>query len=81
MIEGGVLEYQVQVNNPEVVAGYRLREDQPGATLSATGLLRSPSPSGLTEPTLMKLPVEIIGKEGQSVLHEVVVLVLPKAFL
>lgn len=78
MIEGGVLEYQIQVNNPDAVASYRLRTDMPGASISATGMVRYQAPrQDLVEPSLVTIPAEIIGRLGETVPHEIPIFLIP----
>lgn len=75
--EGGVLEYQVAVNNPAAVAAIKLRDETPGATISPQGLLRYTAPAKVSGTTRMTLCVRLDGKDGQTVLHEFPFFVLP----
>jgi len=77
VMEGEVLEYQVAVNNPDAVAGYRLRSEAPGIFLSSEGLLRYTAPAKVSSPTLVTLTVEVVGKDGRTLVHQFPVFVLP----
>ncbi|MHA3772930.1 hypothetical protein ACXR0O_15455 [Verrucomicrobiota bacterium sgz303538] len=78
LIEGGTFDYQVQVNNPALVTGYRLRDPLPGATISSTGLFRFPAPQNVRAPSRLTASIEIIGKNGKTVLHSFPLIVVPR---
>ena len=78
VMAGGAFDYQIEVNNPDAVASYRLHNETPGATLSAQGKFHYTAPQ-VTEPTRMSFSAEILSKDGQSVIHEFPVFVLPPA--
>jgi hypothetical protein len=78
VVAGGAYDYQVQVNNPSVITGYKLREPTSGATISATGLLHFQSVQSVTKPTEVNFTIEIEGKDGQTLLHHFPILVLPR---
>lgn len=70
------VDYQITVNNPGAVATYRLRNPTPGVALSPQGLLRFTAPD-VTVVTRVPISTEIEGKDGQVVLHEFPIFVLP----
>ena len=76
LIEGGTYEYQVKVNNPSLVTGYKLREPPPNATISPSGMLRFSSPQNVRAPSRMPLSIEIAGKNGTTILHNFSVIVI-----
>jgi hypothetical protein len=78
VLTGGAFDYQIEVNNPEVVTSYRLHNETPGATITPQGKFHYNAPQ-VTEPTRVSFSVEILGKDGQSVMHEFPVFVLPPA--
>ena len=49
----------------------------PGASLSPAGLLNYHAPNAFIEPTHEAISIEIRGKNGQAVLHEFPIYVLP----
>ena len=75
--DGTDFEYQVTVNNPDAVAGYRLRTETPGTSINPTGLFRHAGPDQVTAPTRLTFSVEITGKDGRVVLHQIPVIALP----
>ncbi|MEI8107142.1 MAG: hypothetical protein WCI46_04935 [Verrucomicrobiota bacterium] len=75
--EGGVLEYQIEVNNPAALASIKLRDETPGATISPQGLLRYTAPAKVGSPTRVSICVRLDGKDGQTVLHDFPFFVLP----
>ena len=77
VMERGSLDYQIQTNNPEAVAGFTLRAETEGATLSSAGLLHFNAPRQVTAPTKVNFSIEIAGKDGNTVLHEFPVFVIP----
>jgi len=76
VMAGGSFDYQIEVNNPAAVASCRLRSETPGATLTAQGQLHYLAPQ-VTQPTRVQISTEIEGKDGQTVIHEIPVFVLP----
>lgn len=77
VMAGSRLEYQIAVNNPPAVAGFQLRDLAAGASLSSEGRLVYLAPQ-VTQPTRMQIPVEIRGKDGQTVIHTSTFFVLPR---
>ena len=77
VMEGGSLDYQIQTNNPDAVAGFKLRAETEGATLTSGGLLHFNAPKQVAAPTKVNFSVEIAGKDGNTVLHEFPVFVIP----
>ena len=75
LFEGETYEYQVEVNNPSLVTGFKLREPPPNATISPDGMLRFPSPKNVRAPFRVTLSIEIMGKNGGSILHDFSVIV------
>lgn len=69
VMEGGIYEYQVKVNNPSLVKGYKLRQPPPSATISPTGMLRVSAPQNVRAPSRIPVSIEIEGKNGSTVLH------------
>jgi len=78
VIEGGTLQYQVKVNNAAAVKNVRLQSPVPGATISSQGLLSFTAPGHITEPTKIHIAIEVEGKNGNAVLHEFPIFVLPR---
>lgn len=79
VVAGAVLQYQVQVNNPDAVQSYRLQAEVPGARLSPQGFLQFTAPPKITGPVPSNISIEIIGKKGQILLHEFPIHILPAA--
>ena len=77
VVEGGALQYQVQVNNAAAVKSVRLQSPVPGAFISSQGLLRYTAPTHITGPTQVNISIEIAGKNGNAVLHEFPIFILP----
>jgi hypothetical protein len=78
VVEGGKYEYQIQVNNPSAVSTYRLRGETRDATVSPAGLLTFSAPQNIRGPLQVDLSVEIVGRNGITVLHEFPLVVLPR---
>lgn len=77
VMEGGSLDYQIQTNNPGAVARFKMRAETDGATLSTAGLLHFNAPKQVAAPTKVNFSIEIAGKDGNTVLHEFPVFVIP----
>ncbi len=77
MMEGATMQYQVKVNNPAAVQGYHLQREIAGCTLSPTGLLTFTAPRKITAATNVTVSIEITGKDGQKILHEFPIYILP----
>jgi hypothetical protein len=71
-------EYQVEVNNPGLVTGYKLREKNDNVTVSPTGKVQVRPPATVLTPMQIGVALDITGPNGQSVLHEFSLLVLPR---
>jgi hypothetical protein len=78
VMEGTPYEYQIQVNNPAAVASYKLRAKRDDVTVSPTGKVSMRPPATVLTPMQMAVSLEIAGTNGQSVLHEFALLVLPR---
>lgn len=78
LVEGGTYEYQVEVSNPGLVTGYKLREPPPNAAISPSGMLRFSSPQNVSAPTRVPISIEIAGKSGNTILHNFSVIVIPR---
>jgi hypothetical protein len=78
LFEGGTYEYQIQVNNPALVSGFKLREAPPNATVSQTGLVRFSSPQNVRAPLQLSVSIEITAKNGRAVVHQFPIVVLPR---
>ena len=78
VVAGSTLEYQIEVNNPEAVPTFRLRNPTSGVTLTPRGRLHY-SAAQVTKPTRVQISTEIESKDGQTILHEFVIFVLPAA--
>ena len=76
VMSAAAFDYQIQVNNPSVVASYRLREQTPGATVTPQGGLHYVAPA-VTALTRVQLSTEVIGKDGSSVAHDFPVFIFP----
>ena len=71
------MDYQILTNNPDAVASFKFRNETEGATLSAGGLVHFNAPRQVTAPTKVNFSIEIAGKDGNTVLHEFPVFVIP----
>ena len=67
---GRVFSYQVTVNNPAVVSSYELRDQVPGASIDAQGLLTYQAPPQLAESQQINIPILIRFKNGETALHQ-----------
>ena len=77
VMAGEKMDYQIQTNNPGAVAGFKLRTETEGATLSSGGLLHFDAPKQVATPTKVNFSIEIAGKDGNALLHEFPVFVVP----
>jgi hypothetical protein len=78
VIEGGVFEYQLQLNRPDLLTGCKLREAIPNASISPEGRLRYQSPKDIAAPMRVAFPIEISGKDDKALLHDFSIIVVPK---
>jgi hypothetical protein len=78
MVEGGVFQYEVKVNNPGAVSGYRMRSPTTGASISNSGALRFSAPQNVKVPIQIDFSIEILDRNGRTVLHNFPLLVLPR---
>ncbi len=76
-VEGSRMQYQVRVNNPDVVASYRLQTNVDGAVLSPEGLFQFTAPTTAAEPKTVTISIEITGKNKKVLLHEFPIHILP----
>jgi hypothetical protein len=78
VIQAGTYEYQVQVNNSNLVARYKLRDPAPNASISQGGLLRFTAPQNVHAPSRVPFKIEIEGRNGSTILHEFSVIVVSR---
>jgi hypothetical protein len=78
VVEGGVYEYQVQVNNPNLISGYKLRDPLPNRSISPSGLFRFSATQTVHAPTRVPLAIEIFGRNGSSIVHEFSIMVISR---
>jgi len=77
LFEGDTMRYQILVNNPAAVTSCRLVTPLPGALVSARGLLTFTAPQRTNKVTRVQISVELVGTNGQNVLHEFPIYILP----
>ena len=63
------MEYQIVVNNPEVVRKYRLKESLPGASLDENGLFTYQAPARMDKSFTLTVVIDIELENGQTVQH------------
>jgi hypothetical protein len=78
VISGATYEYQVTVNNPELVTRYTLGSPVTGATLSPTGALRYTTPNNTSAPTQLEFDIQIEGKDATRVQHRFPLNIVPR---
>jgi hypothetical protein len=78
VFENGAYAYPIQVNNPAQVASFKLRSNIPNSAISMAGVLHFRAPPQVRTPAQVDFAVEIVGKQGQTVLHEFPVILLPR---
>ena len=77
VMEGRTFQYAVQVNNPAAVQSVELQNPVPGVTMNKAGTVFYTAPSNITGPTHVTISLELKGRNGQVLLHEFPVYVLP----
>jgi hypothetical protein len=79
--EGFSMDYQVEVNNPKVVTGYRLRTPVPGAAISDQGLFHFAPPMEMKAPQHVDMAVEVTTKSGEVLSQQfpIYILAIPKS--
>jgi hypothetical protein len=81
VVSGGAFEYQIQVNNPGAVTGYKLRSpvsNAASATISPSGALRFSAPQNVNYPTQIDFSIEIVGRNDRKLLHDFPIIILPR---
>jgi hypothetical protein len=75
--QGQKLEYQVTVNNPDAVRGYRIRDNVIGASIDEQGHFVYAAPPEIHEDMLVNLAIDVLLKNDEVVLHEFPICVVP----
>lgn len=66
---GNTMTYQIQVNNPEKVAGYQLRNPVEGAQVDSTGKFSYKAPQEVGAPMQVNVVIDLKLTNGQSISH------------
>lgn len=75
--QGAGFEYQVRVNQPSALSKIELREPVENAAVTGRGTLRYTAPAEVLTPTRVDFCLKLTSMEGEVVLHDFSIVVLP----
>lgn len=77
VVPGRSLKYQIQVNDPQAVDSYRLRDKVPGADIDNLGNFTFQAPTQVNEARHLTIGIVIQLKNGDVVSHEFPIYIIP----